>query len=159
MKIIKETTVLLAILFLSTASFSQSNNEYEKDVSSIENITEAMLASISGEKGQKRDWRRFENLFLPTAQLNAIFNKGDSSWLKVNTLEHFIDKAGTWYEDNGFREYAISNKVEKFGNIAHVFQTYGAEYQGGKETGVNSIQLAYDKGRWWIVNVIWDSES
>jgi hypothetical protein len=133
--------------------------KYDKDVSSIENIAEAMLHAISGEKGQKRDWKRFENLFLPTAQLNAAFHNGDSSWVKVNTLKEFIDKAGTWYEDNGFKEYSFKNKIDSFGNIAHVFQSYGAEFSGGKEKGINSLQFVYDKDRWWIVNVLWDSET
>ncbi len=147
------------IFLVSIASYAQPKKLYKQDVSSVENISEAMLTSISGEKGQKRDWQRFKNLFLPTAQLNAVFHRQDSSWVKVNSVEEFIEKAGTWYEDNGFREYLLKNKMDQFGNIAHVFQSYGAEFSGGKETGINSIQLVYDKGRWWIVNVLWDSET
>jgi hypothetical protein len=58
-----------------------------------------------------------------------------------------------------FREFPIHTKIERFGNIAHVIQTYGAEYSEGKQRGINSIQLAYQKGRWWIVNLLWDSET
>jgi len=134
---------------------------YAKDVQSIESTVSAVLETISGEKGEKRDWVRFRHLFVPTAQLNAVFHRADSSYLRVNTLDVFIEKAGTWYEDNGFYEYAYKNKIDRFGNIAHVFQSYGAKLEGGEEMerGINSFQLVYDQGRWWVVNLIWDSET
>ena len=141
--------------------FSQEIKTYEADTESIESIVSAVLQTISGEKGEKRDWDRFQNLFLPTAQLNAVFHRNDSSWIAVNTIKEFIDKAGTWYIDNGFSEYAFKNQIDSFGNIAHVFQSYGAKTadDGEIERGINSYQLVYDKGRWWIVNLLWDSET
>jgi hypothetical protein len=44
--------------------FSQSKNQYDQYVSSISTISEAILQSLSGKKGEKRDWERFRNLFL-----------------------------------------------------------------------------------------------
>lgn len=153
---------LIICLLLSTIGLSAQPtvDDYTADVSSIENIVSAALASISGDIGEERDWDRFRHLFLPTAQLNAVFHKEDSSWVKVNTIDEFIEKAGTWYVDNGFREYVLKNNIDRFGHIAHVFQSYGAstENDGEIERGINSYQLVFDNGRWWIVNLIWDSE-
>jgi hypothetical protein len=159
MKIASSITMLAFLI--GTTSYGQETKHYNMDVVSIESITEALLESISGDKGEKRDWMRFRNLFWPTAQLNAIFHKADSSWLKINTLDEFILLAGTWYEDNGFKEYKFKTKIDQFGNIAQVFQSYGAALAGGKEIerGMNSYQLAFINNRWWIVNLIWDSEN
>lgn len=154
--------LILSLLFTPILVLGQNCHErYAADVETPENIVTAVLESISGDKGEERDWARFRNLFLPTAQLNAVFHRNDSSWVKINTISEFIDKAGTWYIDNGFHEYAYKNKVDVFGNIAHVFQSYGASIanEGEIERGINSFQLVYDKGRWWIVNLIWDSET
>jgi len=158
MKIFFMVSLLFAPIFL----LGQNCHErYTKDVESPEKIVQAVLESISGDKGVERDWDRFRNLFLPSAQLNAVFHRNDSSWVKINTISEFIDKAGTWYIDNGFHEYAIKNQVDAFGNMAHVFQSYGAKIAGGGEIerGINSFQLVYDDGRWWIVNLIWDRET
>lgn len=153
--------IIATLTLLTSARLSGQILTTDKDVSSIENITTAALESISGDKGEKRDWKRFRKLFWPTAQLNAIFHKGDSTWLKINTIDEFVSLAGTWYEDNGFKEYKFKNKIEKFGDLAHVFQSYGASLADGKEIerGVNSFQLAFVDNRWWIVNLIWDSET
>lgn len=146
---------------LVTAVNALAQVDRTSDVSSVDNITAAVLESISGAKGQKRDWKRFKNLFWPTAQLNAVFHKDDSTWMTINTIDRFISLAGTWYEDNGFKEYKFKHKVETFGNIAHVFQSYGAALEDGVEIerGINSFQLAYIDNRWWVVNLIWDSET
>jgi hypothetical protein len=153
--------ITVTLTLLTFTLLSGQNPTTDGDVSSIEGITTATLQSISGDKGEKRDWKRFRKLFWPTAQLNAIFHKGDSTWLKINTIDEFVSLAGTWYEDNGFREYKFKNKTETFGDLAHVFQPYGASLEDGKEIerGVNSFQLAFVNNRWWIVNLIWDSET
>jgi len=153
--------LLITLALLTATRLRAQTPTAHKDVSSIENITKATLESISGNRGAERDWKRFRKLFWPTAQLNALFHKGDSTWLKVNTLDEFVLSAGTWYKDNGFKEYELKSRVDKFGDLAHVFQSYGASWAGGAETerGINSFQLAYIDNRWWIVNLLWDSET
>jgi hypothetical protein len=148
-------------LFLATHLHGQEAGRSDDDVSSIENITTAILQSISGDAGEKRNWNRFRNLFHPLAQISAIFHKGDSAWIKIHTINEFISHAGTWYEENGFREYKYKSKVEEFGNIAQVFQSYGAALADGKEIerGINSYQLAFIDNRWWIISLMWDSET
>ncbi|MGD1839987.1 MAG: hypothetical protein ACFB0B_03700 [Thermonemataceae bacterium] len=158
-------SVLLA-LFTTVIGYSdlksqQKEQQYANDVTSVENIVTAVLASISGEKGVERDWTRFRNLFLPTAQLNAVSYKNNSTSVKVYTVNEFIEAAGTWYEDNGFKEYAYKNQIDTFGNIANVFQSYGIKLADGIEVrrGINSFQLVYMQNRWWITNLIWDNET
>jgi len=157
----KAFQLIFFFALLSPCMAQSTIDKYSSDTKSVESAVTAALACISGDKGAARDWERFRNLFLPTAQLNAVFHKNDSTWVSVNSLDDFIVKAGTWYVDNGFHEYAIKNQIDIFGNIAHVFQSYGAKTEDDGEIGrgINSYQLAFDKGRWWIVNLIWDSET
>ncbi len=61
----------------------------------------------------------------------------------------------------GFFERGISNKVEQFGTVAHVFSTYESRHEkDGKPfaRGINSIQLVNDGKRWYVVTILWDQE-
>jgi len=46
--------------------------------------------------------------------------------------------------------------------VAHVFSAYQFSLEKGgeiKARGINSIQLVKNEGRWYIANVIWDTET
>lgn len=86
-----------------------------------------------------------------------MFYKGDSSYVRITTLEQFAERNGPLYEQNGFYESQLGLRVERFGNIATAFQTYDTRYtqQGKVEArGVNAYQLGYDKGRCWIASLL-----
>ena len=52
--------------------------------------------------------------------------------------------------------------IQQFGNIVHVWSTYESRHNADDATpfarGINSIQLLKDGDRYWIVNILWDSE-
>ncbi len=58
-----------------------------------------------------------------------------------------------------FFEKEIARRTERYGNLVHVFSTYEAQEQASDEKpficGINSIQLLYDRTRWYIVSVMW----
>ncbi len=54
---------------LIAQSTTISTAEYDN---SIDGILKEMLDIISGKKGKKRDWKAFENLFLPTASFSVL---------------------------------------------------------------------------------------
>jgi hypothetical protein len=157
----KSILTVLLIILCSSPSFSQS--EYDKDVQSIDSIIEALYASISGEKGEERDWERFRNLFIPEAKLmptgvNRQGVAGYSAW----AVEDYIPRVEKSFLENGFIETEVTKEVQRFRNVAHVFSTY--ESRRTKEgaiiaRGINSIQLFYDNNRWWVVSVFWASEN
>jgi hypothetical protein len=80
----------------------------------------------------------------------------------VRTPEEYIQASAPSLEQNGFFEKEVSRRVEKFGNIAHVFSTYEARRNADDQKpfmrGINSIQLMNDGLRWWIVTVFWQAE-
>ncbi|WP_018476386.1 hypothetical protein [Pontibacter roseus] len=155
---------LLALLFtigLIYTSFAQAKVPAE-DVATIEAITAAGLKIISGPKGQKRDMEQFKALFLPDAQMGGVFHRGDSSFVRITTVAQFAERNGPFYEQNGFYESQLGLRIERFGNLATAFQTYDTRYtpQGKVEArGVNTYQLVYDKGRWWIASLLFTPET
>ncbi|GAB3194949.1 hypothetical protein ABID22_000047 [Pontibacter aydingkolensis] len=134
----------------------------QADVATVEAIVNAGLKIISGPKDQPRDMEKFKALFLPGAQMGGVFFKGDSSFVRITTVENFADKNGPAYAKMGFYENQISLKVEQFGNIATAFQAYETRYgKDGKveDRGINTYQLVFDKGRWWIASLLFTPEN
>ena len=134
-----------------------------KDVATMDAIVAAVYDVISGAAGQKRNWDRFRSLFIPGARLIPTGRRptGDVG-PRVFTPEDYIERSGPVLEKNGFFEREISRRLEKFGNIAHVFSTYEARHNAADEKpfvrGINSMQLMNDGKRWWIVTIFWQAE-
>lgn len=156
----KKASVLVLLLMLgSFNAFAQ----YEEDVKSIDSITEALYASISGEKGVERDWDRFKNLFIPEAYLmpTGVTQEGEVVYRRWG-IDEYIERVDKSFLENGFLEVEISKEVDQFRNIAHVFTTYESRRTKDGDIiarGINSVQLFYDDNRWWIVSVFWSPES
>jgi len=134
-----------------------------KDVSSIDAIISALYDVISGPAGQKRDWGRFQSLFVSGARLipTGKAQTGESR-IRMMTPEEYGQASGPGLERSGFFEREIASTRETFGNITHVFSTYESRRAASDEKpfarGINSIQLFNDGARWWIVTVYWDAE-
>lgn len=149
------TLLTLISLIICGSAISQT---YHKDTETIENTCNALLKTISADS---TDWNRFKNLFHSSASITTIQRKNNSTWTKTWTVNEFSEYAGTWYSDNGFKETCINLRIDQFANIANVFQTYETftKDAGFTGRGINSIQLIYTRNRWWITNLIWDSEN
>lgn len=134
------------------------------DVASIDAIVAALYDVISGPIGQKRDWNRLRSLFASGARLipTAMRPNGETG-LRVLDVDGYIASAGPYLEENGFFEREIARRTERFGNIAHVLSTYDSRRDSDDakpfSRGVNSIQLAYERNRWWVVTIFWDAET
>ncbi len=133
-----------------------------QDVATIDAIISAMYAVISGPAGQKRDWDRFRSLFLPEARLVlAISRENEAPRVRILDVEGYIRRTAPIFEREGFWERETERKTETFGNIAHLLSSYESRHEENGEPftrGLNSIQLFYDRVRWWIVTVMWNTE-
>ncbi|MDX1392785.1 MAG: hypothetical protein R3195_00270 [Gemmatimonadota bacterium] len=135
------------------------------DVASPEAIVSATYESIARAPGERYDWVRFESLFLPGASLIPSIEQTNGS-LRVLSVRDFIDwiDAGTTVGgagDHGFSEDGIHNVTERYGDIAHVFSTYEKHLYGQTENlgrGINTFQMIFNDGRWWITSIAWDEE-
>jgi hypothetical protein len=132
------------------------------DVGSIDSIVSALYQTISGPVGAPRQWARFFSLMDPAARLipTGCDTIGNCR-RRILTPEQYQHGADSLLTALGFHEAALVNKVERFGNVAHVFSSYASFRRDETKPfsrGVNSIQLFWDGHRWWVLNVFWDSE-
>ncbi|MBS0196166.1 MAG: hypothetical protein JSR77_05355 [Planctomycetes bacterium] len=134
-----------------------------EDVASVESLLKAMYESSSGPAGQPRDWERYKSLFLPDARMiPARPGASGAAGAFFLTVGDYIEANRTYFEKGGFFDKPIAQRIESFGNMAHVWSTYEsrrkAEDPAPYSRGINSIQLLKDGDRWWIVNLFWDYE-
>jgi hypothetical protein len=131
-----------------------------EDVESIEGIVKALYEVISGPAGG-RDWERERTLLHPSARLMPTRVEEGRALVDVFDCEGYITSRSPFFAANDFYEVEVAHRVERFGNIAHVWSTY--EGRRSLEDppflrGINSIQLFHDGGRWWVMSVMWDNE-
>ena len=137
------------------------------DVESIDAIMAAVYDVISGEAGEARDWDRFRSLFIAEARLIPTFIRRDGNHgYIVWSPDEYVEAAGAQLESNGFFEDEEHSIVETWAGIAHVFSSYNsyrtaADMEAGTtfSRGINSFQLMNDGERWWVVSIMWESET
>lgn len=131
-----------------------------KDVSTIDGIVNAFYATITGPKGQPRQWDRDKTLYIPDIRFVSMSEQDGKIRAGVMSHQQYVNGSNEAFIKNGFHEREINRVVRRFGNIAHVFSTY--EYTNDDKTekgrGVNSIELYWDGTRWWISAASWDDE-
>ena len=116
---------------------------------------------VSGAEGVARETARDASLHHPDARaiITGIDGDGNPTIQNMTLAEYH---AGTSAAGNpAFWEHEISRVTQRFGNVAHIWSTYALyDNENGpiKGRGINSIQLYYDGGRWWITAWIFDSE-
>lgn len=133
------------------------------DVASMDAIMNAVYAVISGPAGQPRDWDRLRSLFVPGARLiPAHTGKDGVTMTRVLSVEDYIRLGTPIVQKEGFFEREVHRTVERFGNIAQVFDTYESRHAAADakpfQRGINSFQLLFDGHRWWIVTIYWQAE-
>lgn len=134
------------------------------DVSSVNAIIGALYDVISGEAGQKRNWDRMRTLFVPEARMTATGQRPDGSRVKRSmSVEDYINTSGPYLEKNGFFEIEIGRAQHEYGSIVQVFSSYASRQKQSDANpfmrGINSIQLWNDGNRWWIISILWESET
>lgn len=119
---------------------------------------------ISGPAGKKRDPNQFRALFHESAKMISVGGAEDGKVQhNVLTIEDYIERSFPFLEQRGFFEIEINRVTETYGNIVHVFSVYESRWKKEDEEpfarGINSIQLMNDGERWWIMSIVWQSET
>jgi hypothetical protein len=137
------------------------------DVHSVDAILTALYAAISFSPNGQPNWDRVRSLMIPGARFIPP-RREESGDYPVMDMESFVKWGNQLAETNGlfvtgFYEKQVACTTEAFGNIVHAFSTYESRCTVDDpqpfERGINSIQLAWDRGRWWVVTVFWDIEA
>jgi dipeptidyl aminopeptidase/acylaminoacyl peptidase len=131
------------------------------DVATLDGIINAYYDVISGPAGSAPDRARDQRLHHPAA-LVAITgaSRAGTPTIRTMSLDEYHELFGG-VRTAGFYEREIHRRVERFGNIAHVWSTYESSREPGGtpfSRGINSIQLYNDGQRWWITSWVFDSE-
>ncbi|SMO96983.1 hypothetical protein [Gracilimonas mengyeensis] len=152
--------IFAALLVQPLSTQAQQKADFSADVENIDNLIEALYATISGEKGEPRQWDRFRNLFIPEARLIPTGeNEDGKNTYRVMNPEEFIENTNEYFVENGFYEYELSREEHHYGRVVHLFSTYASKRSKADEEpfnkGINSIQLFNDGERWWIVTIYW----
>jgi hypothetical protein len=116
-----------------------------------------LYAVISGPAGP-RDWDKFKGLFVPEGRLVPVGSNGPT----ILTPQGYVERAGASFMKEGFFESEIARRIERYGNVAHVFSTYESRRAVGEKPfarGINSIQLVRTGGQWKILSITWQGES
>lgn len=133
------------------------------DEEQIGAAVDEMYAMISGPAGP-RDWLRQANCFLPDArQVRTWVDEQGRAARKSMTLEEYERDTTPFFTANPFYEVETSRRIDRFGNMAHVWSGYEARRSPDdsepERRGINSIQLFKDPDQGWrIVHMIWDNE-
>lgn len=158
----------IVVLLIGTTVPSVAQTEYPllEDVASPEAIVHAAYEAIERAPGENFQWDRFRSLFLPEARLIPNTEQTGGAF-RVLSPQDFID----WIDgatvvgganDKGFAEEEVHHKIERFGDIAHVFSTYQKRFWEDDQIlgrGINTFQLVHNQDRWWIAGIVWDEEN
>jgi len=127
----------------------------------IQSTVFAIYNVISGPAG-RRDWDRFKELFVPGARMIVAKSKDGEVTSKVMTPDEYATSSQEFFKDNGFFEQPIATRIERFGDIAHVFSTYESRHASADEKpfvrGINSMQLVRSGDTWKVVTIFWQAE-
>lgn len=156
--------IVMAITAISFAGQTDSIPANPADVSSVDAIIKAVYDVISGPAGEKRNWDRMRTLFVTDARMMPTGKRPTGEGVRrALSVEDYITSSGPFLEKNGFFESEIGRKMEQYGNIVHVFSTYESRREKTHEKpfmrGINSFQLWNDGKRWWVLSILWESES
>jgi hypothetical protein len=125
------------------------------DVATVDGMMKAFYAVVNVAPDEPRGWARDRTLYSPWMRFVAIGKK-----VELLTHQQYVEETEPLIKA-GFQEVEIKRTTRRYGNIVHVDSTYETLFgpQKQKSRGVNSIEMYWDGTRWWIVSVVWQSET
>ena len=165
---IRRAVIVIVAAFVATQAVhaQQSAAADPADVGSPEAVVKALYATVNRAPGARYDWPRLRTLLMPSARMIPNSEQTGGA-LRILTVDEFV----AWIDANtvvggandlGFQEEEIATRIERFGDIAHAFSTYQKHFYGSSQIlgrGINSIQMHFHDGRWWITQLVWDEEN
>jgi hypothetical protein len=107
-------------------------------------------------------WARVRSHMAPAAQLIRVLPGS----VERMTIDSWIEGFRALIENGSlptFWEGQIARRIDRLGDIAHVFSTYEARPRREDPRvlwrGINSIQMYWRDGRWWVSSILWTRES
>lgn len=147
----KKFIVSIAIyVILSWTVFAQSPEEkYREDVASIDAIINAWYDAFSG--GAEEPWQYERDKFLHSenALITFVDEEGNASNHSLESLYIPLLQQPR----KAAYEIELKRKVSKYGHVALVwtaFEVRSNPDEPSEVKGLNSVQLHFEKGRWYL---------
>ncbi|SFN86688.1 hypothetical protein SAMN04487989_10595 [Bizionia echini] len=146
----KKITPFVITVLSYFSIFGQTTNEkYVNDVKTIENIINAYYEVVSGSSTDPWQFERDKYIHAAHALITRIDENGKA---QSHALEsEYVPMA--LLPKESFYEKELKRTISQFGNIAQVWSAFEIRTNPEIETnirGLNSIQLHYENGRWFI---------
>ncbi|WP_430468246.1 nuclear transport factor 2 family protein [Winogradskyella ouciana] len=142
--------ISISLMFAFNSVFGQTNDEkYGDDVKSIDAIIHAYYDVVSGSSSDPWEFERDKYIHSEHAVITRLDDNGKA---ESHTLESEYIPMGLSPKTD-FYEKELKREVSKFGNVAQVWSAFEIRTDPKIESdirGLNSIQLHYENGRWWI---------
>ena len=140
----------ISILFTCNSIFGQTNEEkYANDVKSIDAIIKAYYEVASGSSQEPWQFERDKYIHSKNPLIIFLDENGKAELVTLEVLQNEFRQS----ERTDLYEKELKRKVSQFGNIVQVWSAYEIRYEPETSTnirGLVSLQLHYEKGRWWI---------
>ncbi len=82
----------------------------------------------------------------------------DNKTARIIEIPALLERAGSTPSSTRFKETELRIEVDQYNGMAHVWQSYEAYHGRSKVMGINSYQLVFQDGRWWIAHLMWASD-
>jgi hypothetical protein len=149
----------ISIIFAFNSIFGQTNEDkYSKDIKSVDAIINAYYDVVSSSSNEPWEFERDKYIHSKNAVITRLDEYGKA---ESHTLEAEYIPIGLLPKED-FYEKELKRKVSKYGNIAQVWSAFEIRTDPKTESnirGLNSIQLHYENGRWWIDSWTCEMES
>ncbi|MFT5266278.1 MAG: hypothetical protein ACI8YQ_005042 [Polaribacter sp.] len=149
----------ISIIFVCNSVFGQNTDEkYAEDVKSVDAIINAYYDVVSGSSSEPWEFERDKYIHSKNAVITRLDENGKA---ESHTLEAEYIPIGLSLKED-FYEKELKRLVSQYGNIAQVWSAFEIRTDPEKESnirGLNSIQLHYENGRWWIDSWTCEMES
>jgi hypothetical protein len=155
----KISLTLISIIFVCSSIFGQTTDEkYTEDVKSIDAIINAYYDVVSGSSNDPWEFERDKYIHSNNAVITRLDENGkaESHTLEAEYIPMGLSPKGDFYEKE------LKRIVSQYGNIAQVWSAFEIRTDPKTESnirGLNSIQLHYENGRWWIDSWTCEMES
>ncbi|HVG23996.1 MAG TPA: hypothetical protein VND45_07565 [Thermoanaerobaculia bacterium] len=127
------------------------------DEFSIEATVLAVYNVVSGPAG-RRDWNPFKDLFVAGGQV-VSYENGTAT---VTSPDDYATKNKPYFDANGFFQWPVETRVERFSDIAHVTSRFESRHAPTDAApfarGVAYFELVRSGDRWQVVSMTWQSQ-
>ncbi len=142
--------IITSVSIIFNSILGQTIDEkYAEDVKSIDAIINAYYDVVSGSSNEPWEFERDNYIHSKNAFVTRLDENGIAD---IHSLEAEYIPIGLSPKED-FYEKELKRKVSRFGNIAQVWSANEIRIDPETESnirGLNSIQLHYENGRWWI---------